>query len=72
MSDMQKPATQSEGSSAPMKLIRAKDLIKHVAVAERSVVRWFDQGLIPGYRIGKVVLFDLEQVMEAIKKGGVR
>lgn len=72
MSDMQEPTTDSDGSPASAKLIRAKDLTKHVAVAERSLLRWFDQGLIPGYRIGKAVLFNLEEVMEAIKKGGVR
>jgi predicted DNA-binding transcriptional regulator AlpA len=64
--------TDFENNDVPGDLIRAKQLKKYVPVSERCLYLWQKKGLIPGYRIGKTVLFSLSEVLATIKKGGVQ
>jgi hypothetical protein len=57
--------------NAEQSLVRAKVIAKRYDVTERSVFNWFDRGVIPGFRIGKTVRFNLAEVVAKLE-GGAR
>jgi hypothetical protein len=52
------------------RLVRAKKIAPFTGVSERCLTNWFHRGLIPGYQVGTTILFDIYEVLAAIKKGG--
>lgn len=57
----------STTNEAPASRVKAKDIAAHYKVAERTVYKWKDDGLIPFIKIGKSVRFDMQAVVEAIE-----
>lgn len=58
-------------ANAEPSLVRAKVVAKRYDVTERSVFNWFERGVIPGFRIGKTVRFNLAEVVAKLE-GGAR
>ena len=53
-------------------LVKGIDLIKyHIDVSYFTIMRASEQGRIPCYHVGRSVLFDPTEVIEAIKSGAL-
>ena len=55
------------------KMYPARETAQAVSICEKTL--WnhsWPRGEIPCYRVGSRVLYDLKEVIEAIKKGGVK
>ncbi|MBK1884392.1 helix-turn-helix domain-containing protein [Luteolibacter pohnpeiensis] len=52
--------------------VKARDIARRYNVTERAVYGWKDEGRIPHIKIGKVVRFDLDAVIEAIEGKGTQ
>jgi excisionase family DNA binding protein len=46
--------------------VRQKELAKHFNVSPRTVQRWRNDRILPFYRIGNVILFDLAEADRAL------
>lgn len=54
-------------------LQNAKEIGKATGQSARSVLRQFQQGRFPGYRVSpRRIVFRLEEVLEAVKEQGER
>lgn len=57
-------------ASAPLaKLVRATDIAKLCNVNKRTVELWAQKKLVPCYRMGATLRFDLEETLRAMRKG---
>jgi excisionase family DNA binding protein len=50
------------------KFVRPKDLSRLLAVSPRTIRQWQSSRLIPYYKIGKAVLFDLAEVQAVVDR----
>jgi hypothetical protein len=53
--------------SAP-KLFRQKELAEALRVSPRCIRNWRERRIIPFFKVGRVVLFDIEKVMCALER----
>ena len=53
-------------TEAPL-LLTAKQLAEQLQVSERTVATWIAQKTIPFHRVGRLVRFDLQEVLETTK-----
>lgn len=51
-----------------MSLITAPELAKQLDVSESLIYRLARKGEIPSYRVGPLIRFDLEEVLEALEQ----
>lgn len=51
--------------------LRLADLMEQVRVSRSTIHRWLRQGL-PRHKVGRIVLFDLQEVEEWIRQRAVR
>lgn len=49
------------------KLVSAEEIAPFVGMTERTVLNRYHDGIFPGYRIKKLIRFDLAEVMAAIR-----
>jgi len=61
------PAPAPTTANTPAPLVRAEVVAKQLDVHKRTVCLWAQQGVIPSIRIGGIVRFDLQQVMETAR-----
>lgn len=52
------------------KLVRANNIAERIGVNKRTVELWAQKELVPSYRLGGTLRFDLDEVMAAMRKGG--
>ena len=62
-------ATAASTATAESPLVRAKVIARRYDVTERCVFNWFERGVIPGFRIGKTVRFNLAEVVAKLEGG---
>jgi hypothetical protein len=53
---------------APVKLIRRPEMAKAANVSCRTLDEWRATGVIPYFKIGKVIRFDLDSVMAVLRE----
>ena len=51
-----------------MNLINKKQMAERLSVTPRTLENWMKRGLVPYIRIGRVVRYDLEEVMRTLKR----
>ena len=51
-----------------MNLIDKKQMAARLAVTPRTLENWMKRGLVPYIRIGRVVRYDLEEVIGTLKR----
>lgn len=64
---------KSMAKTAPLpaeKLVRAKDIADTFQISIPTVAKWRLSGKIRGYKVGKLVFYDLDEVREDIRKLG--
>lgn len=50
-------------------LIGAKELAKILGIPKSSIWRYCREGTLPHYRLGRLILFDLREVLLSLKHG---
>ena len=55
------------------KFVTAKWLTENMllGVSKNTIYKWAWKGIIPAYRVGRTLLFDLDEVIEAIKEKAI-
>lgn len=54
------------------RLLTARELGQYLGVAPGTVLDWWEQGRIPGFKFGRAVRFDLEEVLATGRPGAGR
>lgn len=52
--------------------ISAKDMAEHLGVTRETLINWTKDGVVPGYKVGRVWRFKLDEVenrMEELRYG---
>jgi len=52
------------------RLMTARDLSREISTPLWTVLKWAREGRIQSYTMGRKKLFDLEEVVDAVKRGG--
>jgi len=52
------------------KFVTAKWLVENVflGISKHTIYKWAREGIFPAYKVGGSLLFDLEEVIEAVKE----
>jgi hypothetical protein len=56
------------GMKSRSDLVRKKQLLEVVPIGMRTLDAYIARRLVPYYKIGGVVMFDVDEVLEALKK----
>lgn len=51
-------------------LITTKELMSKLQLSEPSIIRYRKKGTIPYFRIGNVIRYDYDRVLQALEKKG--
>lgn len=62
---METQSTSTDENPEPM--VRAKRVAPIAGVCEKTILNMFHAGVLPGYRLGKSILFRISEVVEAIE-----
>jgi excisionase family DNA binding protein len=54
-----------------MRLLDRKEISQIIGVNHLTVYRWTRSGVIPSYRCGKLLRYDLEEVLNALKQHNI-
>ena len=70
-SSLDKPAEGnniSDGEvSFPLRLLTAADIARILAISKSLIYKWVEEQVIPHYRLGKAIRFDLSEIKEWLK-----
>jgi excisionase family DNA binding protein len=59
-----------ESSGVSERLLTARELGQYLGVAPGTILDWWEQRRIPGFKFGRAVRFDLEEVLAAGRPDG--
>ena len=68
MAQLDHAPIEAEGSSPKAKLIDRAQMAKAASVSCRTLDEWRANGVIPYFKIGKIVRFDLNSVMAVLRE----
>jgi excisionase family DNA binding protein len=54
-----------------MSLLNRKEISKLIGVHHLTVYRWTRSGVIPSYKCGRLLRYDLQEVLEALKQHNI-
>lgn len=57
-----------QGAFKMTELLNVKKLSERISTPAYTIRQWAREGRIPAYKVGKSYLFDIEEVIAAIKK----
>jgi excisionase family DNA binding protein len=63
--DNDAPEVDAEAGSVTERLYTARQIAEVLGVAPGTILDWWEQGRIPGFKFGRAVRFDLAEVLEA-------
>jgi len=51
----------------PERLVNIQEISRMLSVKEKTIYSWVSQGIIPYYKIGRLVRFDRKEILEWIR-----
>jgi hypothetical protein len=68
MATLLRALPRAEGIAPEAKLIDRPEMAKAASVSCRTVDEWRANGIIPYFKIGKIIRFDLDSVMAVLRE----
>ena len=53
------------------KLLRAREAAEFLGLSEQTLYKHFEEGKIPGYRLGKALRFDVEELKNFMRNSAI-